>query len=74
MDADIALLSSWATVFQDPFNLMKLVANNYMKHGSDIMSEITKEKNDWSTGNYYSAGQDTAAIINMLVPFDSTLE
>ena len=50
---------------------MQEVVSNYMAHGSDIMTNIAKEKQDWATGSYYDAGKDTAIVINFLIPFQN---
>ena len=40
-----------------------------MANGTDIMSSLAAEKHNWAAGNYYEAGQDTAKVINHLIPF-----
>ena len=49
------------------------VVSNYLSHSPEIMANFSKAKADYSEGNFYSAGQDTAAIVNLLVPFNSSL-
>ena len=69
MTQDITKIETWALVFTEPYALMQEAVTNYMANGTNIMANLAKEKHNWAAGNYYEAGQDTAKVINYLIPF-----
>ena len=36
-----------------------------------VKADIAKEQEDWASGDYFDAGKETAAAIELLVPFDA---
>ena len=75
MDDDIAAIENWAKIFTEPTTLAETVAKHWLFHGSQIKKDIAQEEADWSAGNYFEAGQDTAAALTLAVgPIQSTEE
>ena len=72
MDDDIAAIENWAKIFTEPTTLAETVAKHWLFHGSQIKKDIAQEEADWSAGNYFAAGQDTAAALTLAVgPIES---
>ena len=69
MDDDIASIKDWASVFKQPETLLKKVSKNWLLHGTKVKADIASEEADWSSANYFKAGKDTAAAVDLLVPF-----
>ena len=67
MDDDIAAIEQWATIFTDPARLSETVAKHWLFHGNQIKQDIAQEETDWSAGNYFDAGKDTAAALTLAV-------
>ena len=67
MDDDVAAIEAWAQIFTHPTELSKTVAKHWLMHGSQIKADIAKEETDWSAGNYFDAGKDTAAALTLAV-------
>ena len=51
---------------------MEKVSKNWLLHGTKVKADIASEETDWSSANYFKAGKDTAAAVDLLVPFKST--
>ena len=67
MQDDIAEIQQWATIFTQPEHLAKVAAKNWALHRKTIKADIAKEESDWSAGNYFDAGIDTALALTELV-------
>lgn len=67
MDEDINSIEQWATIFTQPTVLSKTVAKHWMFHGTAIKADIAKEETDWSAGDWFAAGADTAAALTLAV-------
>ena len=67
MGDDIAEIEAWAKIFTEPATLSATVAKNWLFHSKKIKADITKEESDWSSGNYFSAGQDVADALTLAV-------
>jgi hypothetical protein len=67
MQDDIAEIQQWATIFTEPKNLAETAAKNWALHRKTIKEDITKEEADWSAGEYFDAGVDTALALTELV-------
>merc|ERR1712032_1737141 len=52
----------------------KEVAKNWLLHGKKIKADIAQEKSEWASGDYFNAGKETAAALELLVPFTSADE
>lgn len=75
MDSDIAAIESWATIFTEPEELAKTVGKNWLLHRKTIKADLEKESADWASGNYFSAGVDTAmALTEAVGPIQTTNE
>ena len=68
---DLAAIKEWGEVFKDPMELGKRVMNNYLLYGTQIMANINQERQDWKTQSWFNAGLNTAAVLNLLIPFGS---
>lgn len=67
MDDDIAAIEAWAQIFTEPATLSKTVAKHWLFHGDEIKADLAKEQADWSAGNYFDAGKDTADALVLAV-------
>ena len=67
MDGDIAAIESWATIFTKPTELAETVGKNWLLHRRTIKADLAKEQSDWSSGNYFQAGVDTAMALTEAV-------
>ena len=67
MDEDVASIEEWATIFTEPTKLSKTVGKNWLLHGRTIKADIAKEEADWSSGDYFNAGVDTAMALTEAV-------
>jgi len=67
MDDDITAIEAWAQIFTEPEKLSKTVAKRWLFHGSKIKADIAKEEADWSAGDYFDAGIDTALALTEAV-------
>ena len=72
MDDDIAAIESWATIFTHPKELAETVGKNWLLHRRTIKADLTKEQSDWSAGNYFQAGIDTAMAMTEAIPIKKT--
>ena len=68
LESDVDALLTWASVLKEPLKVSKIAAKNWIFHGTEIKADIEKEEADWAAADYYSAGQDTAAVLLGLVP------
>lgn len=72
MDEDIAAIEAWAQIFTEPTKLAKTVGKRWLLHGRTIKKDIAQEESDWSAGNYFDAGKDTAlALTEAVGPINS---
>ena len=67
MDEDFASIEAWAKIFTQPATLSKTVAKNWLLHGRKIKADIKQEETDWSSGDYFQAGKDTADALQLAV-------
>jgi hypothetical protein len=67
MDEDIAEIEAWAGIFKQPATLSKTVAKHWLFHSKEIKADIAKEESDWSSGDYFNAGKDTADALTLAV-------
>ena len=74
MQDDITKIEAWASEFKDVGHITKEAAKNWLLHGKKIKEDIAQEKSDWSADKYFDAGKDTAAAIELLVPFNYAAE
>ena len=75
MGDDIAAIESWATIFTQPEELAETVGKNWLLHRSTIKGYLAEEESDWATGEYFSAGVDTAmALTEAVGPIQTTNE
>ena len=66
--SDINEMLAWAEQAKDPVHIIKEASKNWLFHGVEIKKDIADEKDAWASGDYYEAGQDTAAALLALVP------
>ena len=74
MQDDVATLETYAAQFKNVGQITKEVAKNWLLHGKKIKADIAQEKSEWASGDYFNAGKETAAALELLVPFTSTDE
>lgn len=67
MGDDIAAIEEWAKIFTEPTKLSETVAKNWLFHGKKIKADFAAEEADWSAGNYFQAGVDTADALTLAV-------
>ena len=73
MDEDVAAIEAWAQIFTEPTKLAKTVGKRWLLHGRTIKKDIAQEEADWSAGNYFDAGKDTAlALTEAVGPIETT--
>ena len=74
IDTDLQKIEDWASVFKHPLSLTKEVTNNWLFHGVKVKEDIAAEQQDWDSGDYFDAGKETAAAIELLIPFNEAQE
>lgn len=67
LDGDIARIKAWGEIFTEPVELAETVGKHWLLHKRHIKKEIAQEQLDWSNGDYFNAGADTADILVSLV-------
>jgi hypothetical protein len=67
MGDDITSIKGWASIFTQPATLSKTVAKHWLFHNKEIKADIAKEESDWSSGDYFNAGKDTADALTLAV-------
>jgi len=71
LKADLDAMLDWAKILKHPLKVSKIASKNWLFHGAEIKADIEKEEAAWASANFYSAGQDTAAVLIGLVPEDT---
>lgn len=56
MAGDITALEQWAAIFKSPTKLIETLGTHYELHKRGIHNDITLEKTDFATGEYFKAG------------------
>lgn len=74
LQADIDVMLGWAEQFKNPAATAKIASKNWLFHGVEIKKDINMEKAAWASGDYFDAGQDTAAGLLRLVPMQAADE
>jgi len=67
MHDDFSKIKQWSNLFLHPEQLTKTVLKNWSKSREDIEKDIADMKSDWSAGNYFAAGEDTAGFMKDLL-------
>jgi hypothetical protein len=67
MAGDITALKQWASIFKSPTKLIETLGTHYELHKRGIKNDITLEKTDFATGEYFKAGVETADILELLL-------
>ena len=71
MSDDFAAIEAWLARVTHPVHLAENVGKNYLLNHKQIKADIAAEKADWSNGNFFQAGKDTAdAIVYLLGPIE----
>ena len=63
----MAVVESWATIFERPEELSETLTVNYYTNKDEIKSKITEEKTDLDNKSYVEAGNDFADLSVMLI-------
>ena len=64
----------WAEILKQPTKVAKIASKNWLFHGVRIKKEIAEGEADWSSDDFYGAGQMNAAVLLDLVPLDTKAE
>lgn len=67
MGPDIKAIESWATIFENPTELIATVTKHYALHRKAIKADIATTKDDWALGEYYKAGVAAADLLTIAV-------
>ena len=67
MDQDIAAIESWAQIFTDPAKLSTTLAKHYAFHKSEIKADISTLESDWAAKEFFTAGDDLAALMTVAI-------
>ena len=71
MNDDIAAIEAWADIFNHPVQLVELINKRWIFHGTEVKAAIHQEQQDWHAGNFFNAGDDTAAaLVDLLGPIE----
>jgi len=70
MQDDIKMLEDYAKSFENVGHVAKEASKNWLLHGRKVKADIAQEKSDWAADKFFDAGKDTAAAIELLVPFN----
>lgn len=71
LQEDIDAMLAWAEVLKEPTRVAKIASKNWLFHGVAVKKAIAEEESDWSSGDYYGAGTETAVALLTLVPLNS---
>ena len=67
MDDDLQAIADWASIFTDQAKLIAKVSKNYALHRKATKADIAALKADWAADEFFEAGEDVAALVNLLV-------
>ena len=70
MKGDLERIEDWAAAFKNPAEVAKTASKNWLRHHKAIKADIALDESDWTGGNYFAAGSDTAAIVTLLLPVE----
>ena len=62
---DLHSVITWAHIFGDPQEMTDVLAKNVLLHALGIKNHIEAAKSDWTDGEYFKAGQDTAMVFDL---------
>jgi len=74
LQADIDVVVDWASMLKHPLKVSKIASKNWLFHGIKIKKEIDQEQAAWASGDYYTAGSETAAVLTGLLPEDADVD
>ena len=67
MTEDIAALKHWASVFKEPTKLAEIIGKHLILGHKAIGDKISSLKSEWSSDEFYPAGEDLADIITIAI-------
>jgi hypothetical protein len=67
LDGDIARIKAWGEIFTEPTKLAETVGKHWLLHKRHIKKEWEKEKQDWASEEWFTAGEDIADILVTLI-------
>ena len=73
MDDDIQTLKNYGKEFTDIGGLAKKISKNWLLHHKQFSDDLALEESDWSSGDYFNAGKEACAAIEVLVPYKSNI-
>jgi hypothetical protein len=69
MQDDLERIAAWGTIFTEPVHFIETASKNYLYHRGEFSDDLAASKIDWSNGEYFNAGVDTAdALVVLLGP------
>jgi len=67
MGDDITAIENWAKIFTEPTKLAETVGKRWLFHQKEIKADIAATEADWSAGQYFDAGKETAMALTAAV-------
>jgi len=67
MGDDVKAIKDWAGIFKNPKLLAHLATKHAILNHTALMKDVTAEKADWISKNYFHAGVDAADMMTILV-------
>merc|ERR1712060_204326 len=74
LQTDLDVVMEWAEIFKHPTQVAKIASKNWLFHGVKVKKDIADEKTAWASGDFFSAGDDTAEALTILVPLDTKVD
>lgn len=67
MGPDIKAIESWATIFENPTELVATVTKHYALHRKAIKADIGVVEADWAAGEFFKCGTAAADLLTLAV-------
>jgi len=64
---DFEMIAEWAAIFEHPAKLTEQTVKHWLLKKNAIKDALNQEQAEWAAGNYYSAGQEAAEAMTLLV-------
>ena len=68
LQADLAVIETWAKQLESPAAAAKVASKNWLFHGVHIKSDVATEKADWAAKDYFGAGKATSDAMVTILP------
>ena len=67
IQGDVTKIENWAKIFAHPAELVKQVTENLIMNWATVFGDVSKVESDWTSSNFYNAGDDIADILVLTV-------